>query len=187
MTEIQSKLLKRNAIDISGRITPETSGYVREALQDRYANGVPQILITINSGGGSAYAGLDIYDMIKFYPGSTIGVALVAAGSAACTILQACTWRVATRNAHILIHHTKFDISWDVLTDPKKRDVFIESNRHLLNSKEILARRTSKNLDQIFEKCSDDNWINAGEALEFGLLDQLVETADEIRFPDAKQ
>jgi ATP-dependent Clp protease protease subunit len=184
LTDLQKKLLSQKTIDIWGTISKETSGYVRECLQILTTEGSPTVLITLSSGGGSGDAGLDIYDMIKFYPGKSIGIVFPAAGSAACTILQACNWRVATPNSHILIHHISFDIRWDVLIDEKKREEFIASKGHFKTTLEILAQRTNKHHDEIFKKCDDDRWISAREALEFALLDEIVETAAEIKFPE---
>jgi ATP-dependent Clp protease protease subunit len=180
MNELQRRLADKKTIDIVGTINFDVVTYVREALMLLASNGSPDVLITINSPGGDADAGLEIYDMIRAYPGKTIGFALTRAGSAACTILQACQIRAATPNGKILIHHTKFRIAWDVLTDPVKRDEFIRTNEYYLNSKLILARRTNKDLDLIFKKCEDDTWIPSKEALEFGLLDQIVEKAQDI-------
>lgn len=184
ITDHQRKLLERNTIDIWGTINRDTTMYVREALQVLFLRDSPTVTITICSSGGNAEAGLDIYDLIRFYPGKSVGIALIAAGSAACTILQGCTKRVATPNAHILIHHTKFEIAWDVLTDDTKRAEFIKSKEHFLNSKQILAKRTNKDLDVIFKKCEDDNWIPAKEALEFGLLDEIIERVEDVKFPE---
>ena len=186
LSETQNKLLGKGRIDIAGEINREMAWYVREALRQLLADGNPPVTITIQSGGGNAEIGLDIHDVIRFYPGITVGVAMVAAGSAACTILQACDWRVSTPNGHILIHHTKFEVGWDVLSDDDKLRKFRESKRRLMNSKELLARRTKRALDEVLRKCDEDEWFSAKEALEFGLLDQIVETPDEITVPEKK-
>jgi ATP-dependent Clp protease protease subunit len=184
MNDLQKKLLERRVIALNGTVNIEMGFYVKEALMTLFSQGSPKVLITIDSAGGSADVGLEIYDTIRVYPGISVGCALTRAGSAACTILQACTWRVATQNGKILIHHTKFEITWDVLTDPTKRDEYIRSKGHFLNAKHILARRTNKDLDVIFKKCDDDNWMPSKEALDFGLLDQVIETFEDIKVPE---
>lgn len=184
MNDLQRKLLEKRVIALGGTVNNDMGFYVKEALMNLFSQGSPKVLITIDSAGGNADTGLEIYDTIRAYPGISVGCALTRAGSAACTILQACTWRVATQNGKVLIHHTKFEISWDVLTDSVKREEFIRSKEHYLNSKLILARRTAQDLDAIFKKCDDDNWMPSKEALEFGLLDQVIETFEDIKIPE---
>ncbi len=183
LIDLQKKLLDQKVIDITGDITQGTREYVREALMILSLEGRPRVTITINSGGGNASAGLDTFDLIRFYPGQKLGIALTAAGSAANTILQACDWRVATPNGHILVHHTKMEISWDVLVDDNKRAKFIEANKKHFNIKERMAKRANKTMEEIISLCDDNRWISSKEALEFGLIDEIVETVAEIKFP----
>lgn len=186
MNKDQEKLLQKRVIDIVGDINMQVRNYVKEALTLLYADGSPTVMISIGSGGGDAEVGLDTHDLIRFYPGVTVGMALVHAGSAANTILQACDWRAATPNGHILIHHTKFQISWDVLMDDEKLKKFRESKKRFFNSKELLVRRTQRALEEVLKRCDDNEWCTAHEALDFGLIDQIVETSDEITVPNKK-
>ena len=183
MTPAQEQLLKDSRIDISGYINNETGMYVREAILRSLSNGKPspEIMIHITSPGGGGTIAADIYDMIKFYPGKTVGVVHGTAHSAAATILQACDWRVATAHSSILIHNMKHDgtgIDIDTLEDPVRIQELINVQ---LRRYRLFAFHTRKPEAEIRRVCGLNRPMTADEALDFGLIDQIITKGGEIK------
>ncbi len=132
------------------------------------------INIYINSPGGSVTAGLAIYDTMQFVkPGiattcvgqaASMGAVLLAGGSAG--------KRFSLPNARIMIHQPHGGMQGQAT------DIEIQA-REMLRIKrklnEILARHTGKTLDQIESDSDRDRFMTADEALEYKLIDQVVE------------
>ncbi len=184
MTEIQKKLLEKKRIDLMGEVNEEMLKYLREAVQILTIEGNPPLTVLITSGGGNASMGLDLYDLIKFYPGKKIGLVHGIAASMAAIILQACDWRVITPNGRILIHHIKcHNFPLTALKNADELDKFLKSRAHLFNQYEILTKKTGKEVGEILARCEEDEYMPAQEAVQYGLVDQIVETEAEIRTP----
>lgn len=132
------------------------------------------INIYINSPGGSVTAGLAIYDTMQFVKPSiattcvgqaaSMGAVLLAGGSAG--------KRFALPNARIMIHQPHGGMQGQAT------DIEIQA-REMLRIKrklnEILARHTGKTLEQIEGDSDRDRFMTADEALEYKLIDQVVE------------
>lgn len=176
LDKVQKKLLKQRIISIGGEVDGSMAMYVREALLRLMGQGSPDIKVLITSGGGSVSVGLDIYDAIRLYPGKTTGIAHGIASSMAAIILQGCTKRIAAVHSRILIHHISTrEVNLDVLRDQKRiarmRDD-LEKDQTKLYA--ILAVRTKRSINSIKNECVKDRQMTAEEALEFGLIDEIV-------------
>ena len=62
-------------------------------------------------------------------------------------------------------------------------DKFLKSRAHLFNQYEILTKKTGKEVGEILARCEEDEYMPAQEAVQYGLVDQIVETEAEIRTP----
>jgi len=175
MSSVQKNLLAKNTIVIQGKINGDTVFYVRDCCADLICRGSPEVLIMIFSGGGSVGAGLDVYDILKLYPGEKTAIVFGYARSMAAVILQACEKRYATRHAAIMIHHiSSSDISLDTLRDKDRLVKFIASmefeQEYLYK---IFSEKTGKEVSVIREECAKDRDMPAEEALAFGLIDEI--------------
>ncbi len=175
LDEIQSKLLDKNIIDISGEIDSDMAYYIRECLRRLVANGSPDIIVTITSHGGIISISLDIYDMLRLYPGKKIGKVIAHADSMATVILQACDIRQCARHATMLIHFIDTRISFDKMINLKKiKKVVSKTNDSQVLIDSILSRRTGNKVSTIRRTYLKEKDMSAKEAKEFGLIDEII-------------
>ncbi|MEA1929385.1 MAG: ATP-dependent Clp protease proteolytic subunit [Patescibacteria group bacterium] len=178
LNRVQLDLLDRGVIEIGGKVEGKTALYVREALLRLVARGSPPITISICSEGGLVEVGLDIYDAFQVYPGKKIGLVVGYARSMAAVVLQACTQRIASRHAQLLIHHvSRREISLDVIQDAKRLAALktsMEASQDRLYR--ILAARSGKSVAAIRRECKKGQDMTAEEALEFGLVDMVIDS-----------
>jgi ATP-dependent Clp protease protease subunit len=132
------------------------------------------INIYINSPGGSVTAGLAIYDTMQFVKPAIATTCVGQAASMGAVLLAGGTAgkRFALPNARIMIHQPHGGMQGQAT------DIEIQA-REMLRIKrklnEILARHTGKTLDQIEVDSDRDRFMTAEEALEYKLIDQVVE------------
>ena len=130
----------------------------------------------INSPGGSISAGLAIYDTMRFIKCDVSTVCLGMAASFGAFLLAGGTKgkRLALPNAEIMIHQPAIGGG----VKGQASDIKIISD-HILRSKRrlnaILAENTGKTVEEIEAATERDNYLSASEALEFGLIDKIIE------------
>ncbi len=132
------------------------------------------ISLYINSPGGSVTAGMAIYDTMNYIKCdvSTICIGMAASMGAFLLSSGAKGKRIALPNSEIMIHQP--------LGGAQGQATEIEiAARHILKTKEklnqILADNTGKPIEQIALDTDRDNWLSAQEALEYGLIDKVIE------------
>jgi len=163
-------------IDIVGDVNADMFQSVRAALMCLRTRNNPDVDIVITSRGGDVEAGLDIYDLLRLYPGKKTATVFDKAASMAAIILQACDVRQCARHSSVLIHHiSRGNVTLDVLRSKKKLESMISAmeSRQKLQYK-ILSHRTGKTISVIRRACSKDQFMSAQEALDFGLVDSVV-------------
>ncbi len=130
----------------------------------------------INSPGGSISAGLAIYDTMRFIKCDVSTVCLGMAASFGAFLLAGGTKgkRMALPNAEIMIHQPAIGGG----VKGQASDIKIISD-HILRSKRrlnaILAENTGKTVEEIEAATERDNYLSVSEALEFGLIDKIIE------------
>ena len=133
----------------------------------------------INSPGGSVYAGLAIYDTIQHMkaPVSTVAVGIAASMGAILVAAGAESKRSALPNARIMIHQPSGG------SHGTASDIEIQA-KEILSTKErltqILAQHTGQKSERIDEDIDRDRFMSAEEAVDYGLIDQILE---KIRAP----
>ncbi len=132
------------------------------------------IYFYINSPGGSVSAGLAIYDTMQYIKCdvSTICIGMAASMGAFLLAAGAKGKRMALPNSEIMIHQPLGQAqgqATDILIHAKH----IEKTRNTLNS--ILAERTGRALEEIERDTERDNFMSAKEAMEYGLIDKVIE------------
>lgn len=132
-----------------------------------------EIVINVNSPGGSVSAGLAIIDAMSMVSGDvrTIGIGIVA--SMASVILASGTpgKRAATPHSEIMIHQLMGSASGQQ-TDIEIQAMRCKKQRQQLD--ELLAQATGKSTSEISVATERDRWLTPEEAVEFGLIDTVL-------------
>jgi ATP-dependent Clp protease protease subunit len=128
----------------------------------------------INSPGGSVTAGMAIYDTMQYIKCDVSTICLGMAASKGAFLLSGGTKgkRMALPNAEIMIHQPSGG------TEGQATEIQIAAE-HILKTKkklnEILAANTGKDYEVIAQDTERDNWMSAAEAMEYGLIDSIIE------------
>ncbi|MFA4840487.1 MAG: ATP-dependent Clp protease proteolytic subunit [Agrococcus sp.] len=137
------------------------------------------IFLYINSPGGSITAGMAIYDTMQFVPNDivTVGIGMAASMGQLLLTAGAPGKRYITPNARVLLHqpHGGFGgTSSDIQTQAQ---LILDMKKRLA---EITAERTGKTVEQINEDGDRDRWFSAQQALEYGFVDHVRESAADV-------
>ena len=174
--DVFSRLMMDRIIFLGTQIDDYTANTLQAQLL--YLDSVDpgkDISIYINSPGGSVYAGLGIYDTMQFISSDVQTICTGMAASMAAVLLVAGTEgkRSALKHSRVMIHQpmggvpggtqeSDFAIAYEEIKKCKK-ELY-----------DILAMNTGKSFEEI-EKVGDrDAWFTAQEALDFGLIDEII-------------
>ncbi|MDD6032460.1 MAG: ATP-dependent Clp endopeptidase proteolytic subunit ClpP [Oscillospiraceae bacterium] len=132
------------------------------------------IQLYINSPGGSVTAGMAIYDTMQYIKCdvSTICVGMAASMGAFLLSSGAKGKRIALPNSEIMIHQPSAGTQGQI-TDMAIHLKRLETIKQRMNR--ILASNTGKPVEEVTAACERDNFMSAEEALEFGLIDKILE------------
>ena len=142
----------------------------------------------INSPGGSITAGLAIYDTMQFLRCEVATYCVGQAASMAAVLLAGGTAgkRFLLANSRVLLHQPMIA---GVLEGPAT-DLDIEAREILrLRSRlyEILSRHTGQKAEKIEKDCDRNLWLEAQEAIDYGLVDRILQKAPEIVREEKRQ
>ena len=173
--DIYSRLLKDRIIFLGEEVNDySASVVVAQLLFLEAEDPEKEIHLYINSPGGSVTAGMAIYDTMQYIKCdvSTICVGMAASMGAFLLAGGAKGKRMALPNAEILIHQPLGG------AQGQASDIQIAAE-HIMRTKEkmnkILAQNTGKDIEVVRADCDRDNWMTAEEALEYGLIDRVIE------------
>lgn len=173
--DIYSRLLKERIIFLSGEIHNEMADLIVAQLLFLEAEDPDKdIQIYINSPGGSVSAGFAIYDTMQYIKPdvSTICVGLAASMGAFLLAAGAKGKRYALPNADIMIHQPLGG------TQGQAEDIRIQAEKILEIRKrinKILSEKTGQDIDIINRDTDRDYYLNAEEAVKYGLIDKVME------------
>lgn len=173
--DIYSRLLNDRIVFLSDEVNDVTASLVVAQLLYLEAQDADKdISLYINSPGGSISAGMAIYDTMNFIKCdvSTICVGMAASMGAFLLCAGAKGKRIALPNSEIIIHQPLGGIQGQA-SDMKIHTDHILAVREKLNR--ILAERTGKDIETIRHDTDRDNFMTAQQALEYGLIDKVIE------------
>mgnify|MGYP004623799777 CR=1 FL=1 len=176
--DIYSRLLKERIIFLDTEVNDASASViVAQMLFLEAEDPEKDIQFYINSPGGSISAGMAIYDTMNYIKCdvSTICVGMAASMGAFLLSSGAKGKRIALPNSEILIHQPL--IGGNGITG-QATDVEIAA-RNLLKKKEqlnkILADNCGKDYETLVKDTDRDNWMTAQEAMEYGLVDKVID------------
>jgi|TARA_Y100001947_G_scaffold17899_1_gene13095 ATP-dependent Clp protease protease subunit len=174
--DIYSRLLKERVIFLTGPIEDIGANLVVAQLLFLEAeNPDKDISLYLNSPGGSVTSGLSIYDTMQFIKPdvSTLCVGQAASMGAVLLAGGAKGKRHALPNSRVLIHQVMGGFQGQA-SDIEIHAQEILSIKEKLNN--ILATHTGQKIDKITEDSDRDNFMSPEEAVEYGLIDSVMET-----------
>jgi ATP-dependent Clp protease protease subunit len=180
--DIYSRLLKDRIIFLGGPVSDEVANLIiAQLLFLSNEDNKKDIHFYINSPGGAITAGLAVYDTMRFLrcdvstycvgQAASMGALLFAGGSD--------DKRFILPNSRVLLHQPLIS---GVMQGPVT-DLEIEAREVLrLRARlyNILAKHTGKDVDQIEKDCDRNLWLEAEEAISYGLADRILQKAPEV-------
>lgn len=172
--DIYSRLLNDRIVFLGEQVDAHTANLVvAQLLYLASEDPKRDIKLYINSPGGSVYDGLAIIDTMNYIAPDvqTIGIGLQASMGAMLLACGAKGKRFVLPNARIMIHQPSSGTEGKI-TDQEialKEGIYLK--KRLV---EIFAARTGKTVEQVEKDMDRDNWMSADEALEYGIIDEVI-------------
>ena len=173
--DIYSRLLKDRIIMLSEEVNQATASLiVAQMLFLEAEDPDADIQFYINSPGGSVTDGMAIYDTMQFVKCDVSTICIGMAASMGAFLLAAGTKgkRIALPNSEIMIHQPLGGAKGQA-TDIKIQADLILRTRDKLNT--ILSERTGRPIEEIARDTERDNYMTAQQALEYGIIDKIIE------------
>lgn len=186
--DIYSRLLKDRVIFLAGSVDDEVANVIIAQMlflsnEDPHSD----IHFYVNSPGGTVSAGLAVYDTMRFLrcDVATYGVGLAASMGAILLCGGTKGKRHALPNARVLLHQPLLGgVIQGVATDLSIEAKEILRLRDVLYG--ILAKHTGVEKKKIEKDCDRNLWLDSTEALEYGLIDHVLERQPESMIPGPK-
>jgi len=173
--DIYSRILKERVIFLVGQVEDHMANLVVAQLLFLEAeNPEKDIHLYINSPGGSVTAGMSIYDTMQFIKPDVNTICIGQACSMGAFLLAAGAEkkRFCLPNSRVMIHQPSGGAQGQA-TDILIHAENIKDTKERLNR--ILAKHTGNSVEKVAADTERDNFMNAKEALEYGLIDQILE------------
>jgi ATP-dependent Clp protease, protease subunit len=179
--DIYSRLLKERVVFIVGPVEDHMANLVvAQLLFLESENPNKDIHLYINSPGGSVTSGLSIYDTMQFINCDISTICIGQAASMGALLLAGGTHgkRAALPHSRVMVHQPSAGFQGQAT------DISIHANevlelKHRLN--EIMAKHTGQTLETIEKDLERDNFMSALSAVEYGLIDTVLEQRSEMK------
>ncbi|MDR0668270.1 MAG: ATP-dependent Clp protease proteolytic subunit [Prevotellaceae bacterium] len=190
-TIIEERQLNVASMDVFSRLMMERIVFLGVPITDDAANIIQaqllflestdahkDILIYINSPGGSVYAGLGIYDTMQLInpPVATVCTGIAASMSAILLAAGSQGKRSILPHSRVLIHQPMGGAEGQASDIEIVAREIMKTRRELY---EILSQHTNKPYEKIEEDADRDYWMNAEEALAYGMVDEIMRNGNK--------
>lgn len=179
--DIFSRLLRDRVVFLGGAVTDETANLlIAQLLFLSNEDPKADIHFYINSPGGSVSAGLGVYDTMQFIRPQVATYCIGVAASMGALLLMAgaAGKRYCLPNGRVLLHQP---LIGGVMTGPAT-DLGIQA-REMIRTKErlyrIIVSHTGKAYETVADDCERDKWLDAEEAVAYGVADKVLEHIPE--------
>ncbi|MDA2956822.1 MAG: ATP-dependent Clp protease proteolytic subunit [Ilumatobacteraceae bacterium] len=179
--DLYSRLLKENILFLGTPIDDTIANLVcAQLIHLESENPDKDINIYINSPGGDITALFAIYDTMQFIKNDIATICLGQAASAAAVLLAAGTKgkRLALPHSRVLLHQPYGQVGYGQVTDLEIAAKEIMRMRDLLE--EILANHTGQPIERIHADTDRDFVLEANEALDYGIIDDVISTRGAV-------
>ena len=173
--DIFSRLLNDRIIFLSEEVNDTTASLiVAQLLYLEAQDPDKDIQFYINSPGGSVTAGMAIYDTMQYIKCDVATICVGMAASMGAFLLSAGTKgkRMALPNAEIMIHQPSAGTQGQI-TDMAIHMKRLQTIKERMNR--IMAENTGRTIEEVTNACERDNFMSSQEAMEFGLVDRVLD------------
>lgn len=181
-TPIDQALFDSRIINVFGPVGSALANEVnRQMLAMEKDDAKAPIFLFINSPGGEITSGFSIYDTARFIRPTvfTVVVGLAASMGSLIALCADKKHRLAFPNSKFLIHQPLISgVMQGSASDLEIGARDIVRTKQKIN--ELYSKETGKSIETIREATDRDNWMNANEALDFGLVSKIVHSRDEL-------
>jgi ATP-dependent Clp protease protease subunit len=178
--QLFQRLLRERIVFLGQTVDDDIANRIcAELLLLSAEDGRRDITLYINSPGGSVTAGMAIYDVMQYVPNDvvTVGMGLAASMGQFLLCAGATGKRYALPHARIMMHQPSGGIGGTA------SDIKIQAEQMLYVKKtlaERIAQHTGQPLDQIERDSDRDRWFTADEAKDYGFVDHVVLSANQV-------
>ena len=180
------------AYDIYSRLLLDRVIFLGSQVDDQVANAIiaqllflesqdpeKDIYLYINSPGGSVTAGLAIYDTMQYIRPDVATICIGQAASMGAFLLTAGAKgkRRALPHSRVMIHQPSAGVGFSQVTDIEIRATEFKRMKETLNKR--MAEHTGQDLEKLASDVERDYFMTAAEALEYGLIDEVIEHKPE--------
>lgn len=184
--DIYSRLLKENVIFLVGQVEDHMANLiVAQMLFLEAENPEKDIFLYINSPGGSVTAGMAIYDTMNFIKPNVSTVCIGQAASMGAFLLSAGEKgkRYCLPNSRVMIHQPLGGFQGQA-SDFEIHAKEILSIKEKMNR--LMAQHTGQDYEKVAQDTDRDNFLSATDALEYGLIDQVLSSRPDTNQADTK-
>ena len=169
-------------INIKGPIVGNSEVWIYEwfGIEATSPNSVSKVIdeangedleVEINSGGGSVFAGSEIYTMLKDYKGHVTVKIVGLAASAASVIAMAGNKVMMSPTAQMMIHNVSTYTSGDYRDMEHSAEVLKSANKTIANAYRL---KTGKTQEELLKLMDNETWMTAQKAKELGFIDEIM-------------
>ena len=177
---VYQRLLKERIIWLGGEVRDENANAICAQLLLLAAEDPDRdIYLYINSPGGSVTAGMAIYDTMQYIKPDVVTVGMGLAASMGQFLLTAGApgKRYITPHTRVLLHQPLGGAGGSATEIRINADLILGMKKELAA---ITASRTGKTVEQVEADGDRDHWFTAQEALEYGFIDRVIDSPQEI-------
>lgn len=170
--DIFSNNLEKRIIHFTGEVTDDSAASIVSQLLYLDSENHDDIYLYINSPGGSVTAGMAIYDTMQYIDSDVVTVCVGCAASMGAVILSG-----GTKGKRLILPHAEVMIHQPLGGAKGQATEIIIAAEHIKKAKrminEILAENTGKDMDTIAADTDRDRFMDAKEAIEYGIVDKI--------------